>query len=373
MTCPSTTKHRSRFRLSQYRPVSIRSYRLKNSKRSFSAMRTFTASSMLLPAGTASSISSGPSGLPGCLKHRLTRNCRVVLLVRASRPSSMRPLSAMSNFRNRPGRRILGQMALGTKSADTIYTMRKPWVYKRRNIKGWWVGWYEGGKRKAKASPSKSLAEHFRHIKYTQLNADVFTSIVDCDWQPIVEEYRRFKQVEGLQEASIDEAMLTLGHFTRLAGPNSSRAVTQNVLDQFVLDRGQEIQKNILNKDIRNLNALLNWATRSRFVASGSEVKKVKMAQKPVAALSPQQVKGLVARLPKRQESKRDCSRTNPARNSQTTCTRTRTRSYFRRSARCPQRTGYEWHRSCSSRQGDPILVRLDQLSAGKLLTPPRW
>jgi len=122
------------------------------------------------------------------------------------------------------------------------------------------VRWYEGGKRKAKALPNKSLAEHFRHIKYTQLNADVFTSIVDLDWQHMVDEYRRFKQVEGLQEASIYEAMLTLAHLKRLAGPHSSKSVTQNVLDQFVLDRGQEVQKNTLNKDIRNLNALLAWA-----------------------------------------------------------------------------------------------------------------
>jgi hypothetical protein len=44
--------------------------------------------------------------------------------------------------------------------------MRKPWVYKRTGIKGWWCGWYESGKRKAKALPSKVLAEHFRHMKY---------------------------------------------------------------------------------------------------------------------------------------------------------------------------------------------------------------
>jgi integrase len=172
--------------------------------------------------------------------------------------------------------------------------MKKPWVYKRKNIKGWWTGWYENGKRKAKAFPTKSLAEHFRHIKYTQLNADVFTSIVDLDWQQIVEEYRRFKRVEGLQEASIYEAMLTLAHFARLAGPHSSRSLTQNVLDQFVLDRGQEVQKNTLNKDIRNLNAFLTWASRNRFVALGLEVRKVKVAQKPVVALSPQQVRDLL-------------------------------------------------------------------------------
>jgi integrase len=101
--------------------------------------------------------------------------------------------------------------------------------------------------------------------------------------------------VEGLQETSIYEAMLTLEHFHRLAGAESSRAVTQNVLDQFILGRGQEVEKDTLNKDIRNLNAFLNWATRNRFVSTGLEIKKVKVAQKPVAALSPQQVRVLLA------------------------------------------------------------------------------
>jgi hypothetical protein len=90
---------------------------------------------------------------------------------------------------------------------DTMEVMRKPWVYKRRNITGWWVGWYEGGKRKAKALPGKALAEHFRHMKYAQLNSDVFTSIVDFKWHQMVEEYRHAKQVEGLKEASIYEAL----------------------------------------------------------------------------------------------------------------------------------------------------------------------
>jgi len=173
--------------------------------------------------------------------------------------------------------------------------MRKPWVYKRKHIKGWWCGWYEGGKRKAKALPSKGLAEHFRHIKYTQLNADVFTSIVDLDWQQMVEEYRRFKQVEGLQEASIYEAMLTLGHFERVVDAKSSRGITQPNLDTFVLQRGEEVEKNTLNKDIANLRAFLNWAVRNRFLASGLEVKKIKVPQKPVVALSVPQIRDLLA------------------------------------------------------------------------------
>jgi hypothetical protein len=60
--------------------------------------------------------------------------------------------------------------------------MRKVWTYKRKGIKGFWVGWYESGKRRAKALPTKKLAEHYRQIKYTQLNSDVFTGTVTVDW-----------------------------------------------------------------------------------------------------------------------------------------------------------------------------------------------
>jgi len=43
---------------------------------------------------------------------------------------------------------------------DRIDIMKKVWIYKRKNVKGCWVGWYESGNRKAKALPSKELAEH---------------------------------------------------------------------------------------------------------------------------------------------------------------------------------------------------------------------
>jgi integrase len=101
-------------------------------------------------------------------------------------------------------------------------------------------------------------------------------------------------QVRGIREASIYEAMLTLGHFKRLTHIDSSKGLTQTVLDQFILARSQEIQKSTLNKDIRNLNAFLNWATKNRLAATGLQVKKVKVPQKPVVALSPVQVKDLL-------------------------------------------------------------------------------
>ena len=172
--------------------------------------------------------------------------------------------------------------------------MKKPWIYKRKNVKGWWCGWYENGKRKAKALPSKALAEHFRYIKYAQLNSDVFTSVIDLGWHQIVEEYKRYKQVEGLEESSMYEVTLTLRHYERLVGPNSSKDITQQSLDAFILKRSGEIKKNTLNKDVKNLHTFLRWAVKNHFVNPDLKVKKVKVAPKPVTSLSQQQVRSLI-------------------------------------------------------------------------------
>jgi len=172
-------------------------------------------------------------------------------------------------------------------------------VYKRRNIKGWWVGWYEGGRRKAKAVPSKSLAEHFCHIKYSQLNSDVFTGIVDIGWRQMVDEYHHAKQVEGLQSASVYEVLLTLRHYERLVGSNSSKHVTQQSLYEFILERRKEVAKDTLNKDIRNIGAFLNWAAKNRYVASDLKVRRIKVAQKAVTALFARQVRDLITLVSK--------------------------------------------------------------------------
>jgi hypothetical protein len=91
--------------------------------------------------------------------------------------------------------------------------MKKIWIYKRKRIKGWWVGWYESGKRKTKALPSKALAEHFRKIKYTQLNSDVFTGTVTVDWNQIRDEYVHSKKslvVSKLQFMKLPSRCVTL-------------------------------------------------------------------------------------------------------------------------------------------------------------------
>jgi hypothetical protein len=98
--------------------------------------------------------------------------------------------------------------------------MKKAWIYIRKGIRGWWVGWYESGKRKTKALPTKALAEHYRKIKYVQLNSDVFTGSISVDWPKMRDEYLHSKKVAGCVDESIYEVALTMRHFERLIGKN---------------------------------------------------------------------------------------------------------------------------------------------------------
>ena len=173
--------------------------------------------------------------------------------------------------------------------------MRKVWIYKRKRIKGWWVGWYESGKRKAKALPNKALAEHYCQIKYTQLNSDVFTGTITADWQQMIEEYKHDKQVAGVVQASLYEVALTLRHFERLVGKCNSKQLTQNTIDKFILERGKEVVRSTVNKDIRNLKAFINWCRGNRYVNGEIKIRLLKEDERPVKSLTKVQIKKLLS------------------------------------------------------------------------------
>jgi integrase len=173
--------------------------------------------------------------------------------------------------------------------------MKKVWIYKRKGIKGWWVGWYESGRRKSKALPSKELAEHYKHFKYTQLNSDVFTGLVAADWQQIVDEYMESKRVQGVTEVTIYENALSLRNFERLVGKCSSKQITQNIIDRFVLRRGTEVSRPTLNKDIRNLKTFINWCKDKRYLNVNIKIRELKEEERPVISLNDIQIKNLLS------------------------------------------------------------------------------
>ena len=172
--------------------------------------------------------------------------------------------------------------------------MRKVWLYKRKDVQGWWCGWYEDGKRKSKALPSKELAEHYKQIKYTQLNSDVFTGIVTVDWQEMVDEYREAKKVQGVTEGTLYEHSLSLRNFERIVGKCNSKQITQNVIDKFILERTNEVKRATLNKDIRNIKTFVYWCKEQRYLNGNLKLKELKIEERPVKSLNDTQIKKLL-------------------------------------------------------------------------------
>ena len=108
-------------------------------------------------------------------------------------------------------------------------------------------------------------------------------------------EYEHSKKVAGVVEDSLYEVALTLRHFERLVGRCNSKQITQNAIDKYILERGKEVIRSTLNKDIRNLRAFVRWCRKNRYVNGEIEIKELKEDEKPVKSLSNTQIKRLLS------------------------------------------------------------------------------
>jgi len=127
------------------------------------------------------------------------------------------------------------------------------------------------------------------------LNSDVFTGTVAIDWNQIRNEYKHSKKVAGVVEDSLYEVALTLCHFERLVGKCNSKQITQNAIDKYILERGKEVVRSTLNKDIRNLKAFINWCRENRYVNGEIKIRELKEDERPVKSLSKTQIKKLLS------------------------------------------------------------------------------
>jgi integrase len=108
------------------------------------------------------------------------------------------------------------------------------------------------------------------------------------------EEYTHYKKVKGDKQATLYETAFTLSHFERLIGRCSSKQITQSAIDKFILDRGKEIKRSTLNKDIRNLRAFIHWCRKNRYLNGEIEMSLLKEDERPVKSLSGTQIQELL-------------------------------------------------------------------------------
>jgi integrase/recombinase XerD len=110
----------------------------------------------------------------------------------------------------------------------------------------------------------------------------------------MIEEYRESKRVQGVTEATLYETALSLRHFERLIGKCSSKQIAQSSIEKFILERGKEIKRTTLNKDIRNLRTFINWCREKRYLNGNIKIKELKGEERPVRSLNDIQIKDLL-------------------------------------------------------------------------------
>ena len=108
-------------------------------------------------------------------------------------------------------------------------------------------------------------------------------------------EYRRDKTIEGITESSLYEISLTLRNFYRLTNIISSRQLTQNNIDGFILDRGKEVKRTTPNKDIRNIKAFIRWYQQKKYTNGSIKIKPLKEDERPVKSLNESQIVKLLS------------------------------------------------------------------------------
>ena len=110
----------------------------------------------------------------------------------------------------------------------------------------------------------------------------------------MIDEYRESKKVQGVTEATLYETALTLRHFERLIGKCSSKQIAQNSIDKFILERGSEVKRSTLNKDIRNLRTFINWCRENKYLNGALKIRELREDERPVRSLNTIQIKKLL-------------------------------------------------------------------------------
>jgi integrase len=171
-------------------------------------------------------------------------------------------------------------------------------VFIRKDRAGYWIRWQENGQRKFKQFNSKKEADHYRHIKYMQLNNDVYTSI-DIPFQQAKDEYLEKYDLRGYTKKTKAEVAAVLEMFYNTHRPVSTKKITQKACDEYVLERKkQDITPWTVNKDITCLKAFFNWLKTQGYHQGGLKLYKLPTDPPKSKALTDTQIKALIKACP---------------------------------------------------------------------------
>lgn len=128
------------------------------------------------------------------------------------------------------------------------------------NRKGYYVRWFENGRRKHKQLNTLKEAEAFRAKQYMLLNSDVYSS-VSVSLEEAINEYIETYDVRGLAAESKKMARRALDDFVKETALRETKYITQRSINLWILSMKDQSPYTI-NKALGRLRAFLAWANR---------------------------------------------------------------------------------------------------------------
>ncbi len=169
--------------------------------------------------------------------------------------------------------------------------------YKVKDRKGYYVRWFECGRRRHKQLNTLAEAEMFRSRQYMLLNNDVYSS-VSIGWDEAVKEYLTSYDVRNLAASSKEIAERSLAAFRAFSLVSQTRHISQKVIDGWAIKMLKEQSPFTVNKNLGRLRAFLNWLKDRGYQVPPCRITTVKQRANAFVCPSNKQIRELLKRCP---------------------------------------------------------------------------
>ena len=176
--------------------------------------------------------------------------------------------------------------------------MKKVWQTKRNGIPGIYVEWYDFiGKRRSKYfhPKHKVFVRPFMTRKFAELNSDCCMpgAVLPVIWQDFIKEYMSLKKM-SLACTSLSEINHTCQIFAEICTPYDTSQITQQMINDFITERKEQVKPHTVNKDVRNLRALLHWGKKKNYIHQDIIIPTIKTEAKLIRVLTDEEIQELL-------------------------------------------------------------------------------
>jgi integrase len=147
--------------------------------------------------------------------------------------------------------------------------MKRVWVGKRADRPGkHLVSWYENGRQITRSFPTRQEAEHYRAIKYHELNISLIQTAINMPWSELKKNYLEHYHSLGRAYKTINLIESLLNRIEEYVSPYGSLNINIALLESYISRRQKDnISAWTINRELQLIESFCAWM-KSRFYST---------------------------------------------------------------------------------------------------------